>query len=280
MTAIGRVKNFAEAIRAGCDVGQDNGSLLAGGFACANFEIAVARRVLPGIFKVLNGTQRRFVRVEAREKLFQFRARTFCFDGYALGRIADPTCQAMLRGKPMDEGPKSDTLDGALNRDFQSYAFELHRPLFFYLKTFEHHVRGIQGFHVHGAAFRADLGEMVAVKAIAAVTKQEGFNFIEFQPGMLNERMLNFYDVETETDVIGAVAGKGIEANFYRFDPARFFRGGFFFDGVHNCADEGNFVHRLLRLFFPAFIYRVDSSLGFPGRPGLPFIAVVSTKFV
>jgi hypothetical protein len=101
----------------------------------------------------------------------------------------------------------------------------------------------------------------MAVKLVAAFAKEQRLDFVQFQPGVFNQWMADFHDVETKTDVIGAVTGEGIKTDFKPLHASRFFRGGFFFDGVHNGADKGNFVHRFRFVFAPALIRRSEITL-------------------
>ena len=109
--------------------------------------------------------------------------------------------------------------------------------LTFNLETLEHHVRGIDRFDVQRAAFGTNIGEMMAVKSIAAPAQKRRLNFIQLQLGVPDERPVVFYDVEAKPDVIGAVAGEGVEADFNPLHLARFLSGGLLFNSVHNSSD-------------------------------------------
>ena len=60
MAPVFGIKNFAQTIRAGGDVGQDQSGFAAGSFTWTDFKILVAGGVEPQRFKALNGTARRF----------------------------------------------------------------------------------------------------------------------------------------------------------------------------------------------------------------------------
>ena len=88
--AVFRIKNFAEAIGAGRDVGQYQRGFVSAGFTRADFKIFMADGVEPRRFKALDETARRLFGIEPQKKFFQFRARPLDFDENALRRIVDP----------------------------------------------------------------------------------------------------------------------------------------------------------------------------------------------
>jgi len=64
--------------------------------------------------------------------------------------------------------------------------------------------------------------------------------------GVLEQPALLSDDFKTELHVLAAVAGERIETDFYGFDALRALRGGLFFNGINDGADEMDFVHKCL----------------------------------
>jgi hypothetical protein len=61
----------------------------------------------------------------------------------------------------------------------------------------------------------------------------------------LEEGALFLDDLKTELHVLGAVAGERVETDFNELDAFGALRGGLFFNGVNNGADEMDFVHKM-----------------------------------
>jgi hypothetical protein len=59
----------------------------------------------------------------------------------------------------------------------------------------------------------------------------------------LHQRPVFLDDVEAELDVVGAVAGEGVEADFDELDAPGLFRDGLFFDFFDDRPNKMNFVH-------------------------------------
>jgi len=78
---------------------------------------------------------------------------------------------------------------------------------------------------------------------IAFFTAEQRFDFIQLQFGVFHERAVLFYDVKTEPDVVAAVAGKRVAADFDKRDAFGFLRDSLFFNGLDDGLDEMNFVH-------------------------------------
>jgi hypothetical protein len=113
-------------------------------------------------------------------------------------------------------------------------------------ETFEHHVGGIDGLHFHGTAFGTDVGQMVAVKLVAADAQQQWFHFVQFQSRILDDGTALLDDVEAKLDMVGTVARECVETNLHPFDVFGFLRSGLFFHRIDDGADKGNFVHNMI----------------------------------
>lgn len=113
-----------------------------------------------------------------------------------------------------------------------------------YFKTFEDHVSGMDGIDVHGAAFGADIGEVLAEEFVAALqAEEERFHFSQRQFGIPERGKFLFDDVEAELDVVATMAGEGVETDADAYYMAGLLGSGLFFDGFQDSADEMNFMH-------------------------------------
>ena len=83
------------------------------------------------------------------------------------------------------------------------------------------------------------------MKQPPALAFQERFHFVEFQSGVLDERMVHLNDVKTKADVVGTMAGQRVKTDFNPFDAPGLPGGGLFFNGVNNGTDKGDFVHSI-----------------------------------
>ena len=101
-------------------------------------------------------------------------------------------------------------------------------------------------------ALRALIGQMMSFKLVAAFgAAHERRHFGQGKRGVLGKAAFFFYNVETETDVVAAMAGERVKADFNGFDTLRVLCGGLLFDGVNDVADKMNFMHKLCR-FLPS----------------------------
>lgn len=102
----------------------------------------------------------------------------------------------------------------------------------------------MDGIDVHGAAFGADIGEMLAEEFVTALQAEEQrVHFGQRQFGFAESGKILFDDVEAELDVVAAVAGEGVEADADAFYMAGLLGSGLFFDGFQDSADKMNFMH-------------------------------------
>lgn len=90
-------------------------------------------------------------------------------------------------------------------------------------------------------------------KLVPALAQQEWLQFIELQRGILEERVVHFNDVKTETNMVGAMAGQRIKTDFNPFDAPGLFEGGLFFNGFNNGTDKSDFVHNIIGFVFGIF---------------------------
>jgi hypothetical protein len=88
--AILRIEDFAQAIRTGGDVRQDEGGLFAARLAGADGKFSIADSVEPGGFEALNETAGRFFGLEAQQELLEIGPRAFGFNEDALGGVVHP----------------------------------------------------------------------------------------------------------------------------------------------------------------------------------------------
>lgn len=79
----------------------------------------------------------------------------------------------------------------------------------------------------------------------ALITEQQRFQFIEFQLRALHKWVALLDDVEAESNMIDAVAGECVEANFQPLHALRLLRSGLFFHRVNDGLNQMNFVHKL-----------------------------------
>ncbi len=98
VTAIARIENLAQAVRAGRDVREHQRSPDAAGFARADFEARIADRIEPGGFEALDGAARRAVCFEAQQKRLQCNRGAFDFNEDALSGVVDPAVEPSPRG--------------------------------------------------------------------------------------------------------------------------------------------------------------------------------------
>ena len=119
------IEDFPQAIRAGRDVRQDQRPLAAALLAGANLEVPVAGRVEPGGFQALDETERGLFRLETKPELLELGRPSFGFDKHTLGGIADPAFQTQFARQAKDKGAKSDALNRAANRQFQTPCLRL-----------------------------------------------------------------------------------------------------------------------------------------------------------
>jgi hypothetical protein len=120
MTAIVRIKNFPQTIRASRNVRQHEGGLAALRRALADFKIFVVRRRKPGRFEALNGTARWVFGFETEQKFFGDGASAFNFEKDALRRIVDPAREFKFGRQPIDKRAEADALHRATHGDLQS----------------------------------------------------------------------------------------------------------------------------------------------------------------
>jgi hypothetical protein len=108
---------------------------------------------------------------------------------------------------------------------------------------------------------RAHIRQMMPVKDAPALALQRRLDFIQFQRGIFEERMAVFNDVKAETNVVGAVTGKGVETDFNPFHAPGLLGGGLFLHGFNNGTNEGDFVHNFNLLLMAVLICRIVTTL-------------------
>ncbi len=94
--------------------------------------------------------------------------------------------------------------------------------------------------------FRALIGQVMGFEPVTAFsTAHERRNFGQSKFGLLRKAAFLFHNVETETDVVTAMAGQWIKANPDGFDTLGLLGGGLFLDSIDDIADKVNFMHKL-----------------------------------
>jgi hypothetical protein len=113
-------------------------------------------------------------------------------------------------------------------------------------KAFEDQVGGIHGLEVQRITFWADIRQVVCLELVSAFrAAHKRRNLRQLQCGAFDEGTLLFNDFKTELHVLGAVAGKRVEADFDELDTLGALRGSLFFNRVNDGADEMDFVHKM-----------------------------------
>jgi len=110
---VGRVEQFAAAVGAGGDVGQDERGCRACMLAGADFEARITNRVEPLRFETDDAPRRRQIGAEPDDELVQPRRLAFDFDDHPLRRVVHPAVQPEFRRQPIDKRPKTDALHRA-----------------------------------------------------------------------------------------------------------------------------------------------------------------------
>src|SRR5262249_7993646 len=109
------IKHFLQAVRARCDVRQNQSSLGSVHVAPSDFETVEVRGIEESVIEAVDGGPRRPEAIQAAEKFVNGIPRTLRLDADAFGRIRDPARQVKLCGKPIYMGPITYALNGASN---------------------------------------------------------------------------------------------------------------------------------------------------------------------
>src|SRR6201985_1028413 len=118
---VARVENFAQAIAASRDIGEDERCFVAALFAFADFKSVVADCIEKRGVNALHNCPGRLLRFDPLPKLLQKILTAFDFNENTLSRVRNVAVESQLRRQTVNKRAKPDSLHSTAHDYFQSF---------------------------------------------------------------------------------------------------------------------------------------------------------------